>query len=575
MDQINTKELETDVFNDISEIRDIVASANMGIWRIELVDGAQPRMYVDETMKRLLGTDGQERSPEKTYVDWFSNIAKEAVPSVLESVERMKQGYNDENTYQWIHPTKGVRFVRCGGTAQKIKGGYSLRGYHYDVDEIVRRQKEQESELEKALDTQHEYYETLDTLGSIFYSMHVINLLTDTVAEYTSRNQVKEIVDHENGATEMMVKIMSETISNQHKEAVLEFTDLTTLADRMQGKKMISWQFLGKNVGWILASFVSMEQDEQDRPTKVICTTRIIDEQKKLEESLVRKSQTDELTGLLNRRAYEEDIYEKNDIANEEFIYVSLDVNGLKVVNDSLGHMAGDELIIGSCSCMKKSLGPYGKIYRTGGDEFVAILSCNENKGKEVLAEFEETVASWSGELVKSISVSYGWISRAEKPDLSVRQLGAIAEQRMYEAKAAHYKKIGMDRRGQQDAHKALCALYTKILKINVSEDTYQIVNMDESESASDKGFSDTISGWLKAFGESGQVYKEDLEEYFKYTDLKYIRDYFKKDKTSLHIFYRRRFADGFKKVMMEMIPSDDYSHENQSLFLYVKNIDK
>ena len=576
MDQVEKISQKIGEFTDIKEILDIVASAHMGIWSIELVEGEEPRMYADETMKMLLGITGQERTPEKTYTDWFAQVAPEAVESVLSSVARMQQGYFDENTYLWIHPTKGKRYVRCGGTAQKIEGGYVLRGYHYDVDEVVRKEQEQTDQLKKALNDKNEYYNTLGTLEGIFYSMHVLDLRKDTAIEFNSKDEVKEIVNHEQGAVEMMVQVMSAVTVDEHKEEALRFTDLTTLADRMKGKKIISKQFVGKHTGWFLANFVTMETDEEERPTKVIYTTRVIDEEKKQEEKLIQKSQTDELTGLFNRRAYEEDIYAHEYTPEEdEFIYISLDVNGLKVINDTKGHIAGDELIIGACQCMKRSLGPYGKLYRIGGDEFVAIITSQVQRIEEILAGFDETIKNWSGDLVDSLSISYGWIDKEEEPDFSVRQLGAVAEQRMYKAKEAHYRKAGFDRRGQKDAHKALCDLYTKILKINVYDDSYQIVNMDMSEQTEEKGFSDSISKWLKGFGESGQVHPDDLQDYLKYTDRRYIQEYFAQEKTSLHIFYRRKFEDGFKQVMMEIIPTQDYSHDNQSLFLYVKSIDK
>lgn len=536
-------------FAEISEIRDIIASANMGTWRIELVEGEEPRMFVDETMKGLLGIIGEERTPEKTYTDWFSNIKPEAVPSVLKSVELMEQGYFDENTYLWVHPTKGLRYVRCGGTSQKIEGGFLLRGYHYDVDEVVRKEQQQMIELQEALDAKNEYYSTLGTLGDVFYSMHVVNLLEDTSVEFNARNEVKAIVNHRDGASLMMKEVMSAVTAEEYKEEALTFTDLNTIADRMKNRKIVSKQFIGRRIGWFLASFITMEADEEGYPTKLIFTTRSIDEEKKQEEMLIRKSQTDELTGLLNRRAYEEDIYEHNDVPEDKFIYISLDVNGLKVVNDTNGHMAGDE--------------------------FVAILFCDVQKVREILIDFDKTIANWSGELVDRLSISYGWISREEKPEYSVRQLGAVAEQRMYESKDAHYMKTGVDRKGQQAAHKALCELYTKILKINISEDSYQIVNMDVNEQTEEKGFSDKISEWLKSFATTGHVHPDDLQEYLKVTDLQYMKNYFAEKKTSLHIFYRRKYENEFKQVMMEIIPANDYKEENQSLFLYVKSIDK
>ncbi len=59
---------------------------------------------------------------------------------------------------------------------------------------------------------------------------------------------------------------------------------------------------------------------------------------------------------------------EKLDL-NTEWAYISLDLNGLKQANDSLGHSAGDELICAASNCMKFAFTSYGKIYRIGGDE--------------------------------------------------------------------------------------------------------------------------------------------------------------------------------------------------------------
>ncbi|MCR4617648.1 MAG: sensor domain-containing diguanylate cyclase [Lachnospiraceae bacterium] len=436
-------------FMEISAIRDIIASANMGTWRIDLVDGEKPRMYVDPTMKVLLGVSDKDRTPEETYNDWFDNIKPEAVASVIGSVEKMKQGSFDENTYLWNHPSKGERYVRCGGTAKKIEGGYRLGGYHYDVDEVVREDQAKVEMLKKALEEKADYYNTLGKIAGIYNSMHVIDLVEDTVMELSASKEVSSIVNHRQGAAEMMAQVMSALTVDEYRDRALEYTDLTTLADRMQNKKNIADQFIGKNIGWFLAGFISMETDLQGRPTKVVYTTQSIDEVKKKEEKLISRSRTDELTRLLNRRAYEEDIYEQNNIPEDDnCVLVVLDVNGLKGVNDTLGHAAGDELLIGASLCMKESLGAFGSIYRTGGDEFIAVLSCDKEKLKSALTDFDDKMANWKGKKVSSMSVSYGYVSKEEEPTLSVRKLVAIADKRMYEAKSLYYKNSGLDRRG-------------------------------------------------------------------------------------------------------------------------------
>ena len=259
---------------------------------------------------------------------------------------------------------------------------------------------------------------------------------------------------------------------------------------------------------------------------------------------------------------------------NKEFVYVSIDANGLKVINDTLGHIAGDELIEGAAECLKRALGSYGKIYRTGGDEFVSMIFADENRLELVLKDLEQVMHAWSGVLVKEVSMSVGCATKREFAIETVDELATIAEERMYEAKAKYYSQKGVDRRGQAAAHTALCNLYTKILKINLTTDAYNIVGMDESEQTEAMGFSTKISEWLSAFGKTGQVHKDDLDEYLRQTDIEFLRTYFKGAKTSLSIFYRRKFGDDFKQVMMEIIPTSDYTDEVQKLFFYVKSIE-
>lgn len=97
----------------------------------------------------------------------------------------------------------------------------------------------------------------------------------------------------------------------------------------------------------------------------VLMLSRVLKE-KYEKEKYIYTSNTDELTKCLNRRAYDVDM-EKLDLSSE-WAYISLDLNGLKQANDSLGHSAGDELICGVANCMKFAFASYGKIYRIGGD---------------------------------------------------------------------------------------------------------------------------------------------------------------------------------------------------------------
>ena len=89
-----------------------------------------------------------------------------------------------------------------------------------------------------------------------------------------------------------------------------------------------------------------------------------------------RMAYIDELTGIGNRRAYEEEIRRitAGECDYDSLIVVSSDVNKLKIVNDRYGHAAGDKLIRGAAKIMTDVTGDRGKVFRTGGDEFCAFL---------------------------------------------------------------------------------------------------------------------------------------------------------------------------------------------------------
>lgn len=294
------------------------------------------------------------------------------------------------------------------------------------------------------------------------------------------------------------------------------------------------------------------------------------------ENRLLYESFNDKLTGLYNRRAYEDDLLNYPEVpAESDFIYASIDINGLKQINDTLGHAAGDELICGASDVLKKTFCSYGKVFRTGGDEFVAMFFTDDDHLNLLLEDVKKLCYEWKGNLVDELSLSVGVATKRQFQTQTVKEISKIADQRMYEDKARYYASRGVDRRGQNEAHKMICSLYTKIIKINISEDSYSVINMGPDEQTYERGFSEKISEWLEGFGKNGFVHPDDLENYLEKTNLEYMKNYFGSGKSSLLIQYRRKYNDGFKQVLMEFIPTKDYSPQNQTLFLYVKNIDR
>ncbi len=161
---------------------------------------------------------------------------------------------------------------------------------------------------------------------------------------------------------------------------------------------------------------------------------------------------TDSLTGLLSRHAYSRTLkaMDEEEALPEDFAAFSVDINGLKQINDSLGHEAGDELIRGAADCIVKAMGAGRSCYRTGGDEFVVLASMSREEATDALAWLYENAHRWRGEKVRSLSLSAGFALAGDYEPLTAEALVRESDKAMYEAKAAYYRNAGRDRRSRR-----------------------------------------------------------------------------------------------------------------------------
>jgi diguanylate cyclase (GGDEF)-like protein len=112
-------------------------------------------------------------------------------------------------------------------------------------------------------------------------------------------------------------------------------------------------------------------------------------------------------------------------------------VDGLKKANDSLGHNTGDKMLGNIVSSISTSIRRSDVLCRWGGDEFLALLYCNETQAKRlmqrVISKLEKM--NHANRYPYELSISFGLVSIDEYPNLSLEDLIAIADERMYEQK--------------------------------------------------------------------------------------------------------------------------------------------
>ena len=145
---------------------------------------------------------------------------------------------------------------------------------------------------------------------------------------------------------------------------------------------------------------------------------------------------TDIMTGLKSRYAYT--IFEaqqKVGYPSKALHLMFLDIDMLKKTNDTLGHVAGDEMIIAVSNCIKDAFGDVAECFRMGGDEFLVATTAEEEVVQERLALFNRLVSKWSGRYVNSLTVSYGIAAASEHPDMDFEELLKTADSMMYHRK--------------------------------------------------------------------------------------------------------------------------------------------
>lgn len=162
----------------------------------------------------------------------------------------------------------------------------------------------------------------------------------------------------------------------------------------------------------------------------------------RLRHNLEYQAVHDSLTGILNRRAYDHAIenIKKHPLDNDFVVYVS-DIDNLKVINDSIGHDAGDELIKTYARIANKYLSPLGLFYRTGGDEFIGLLYGDKEKLKEVTDIIVEECLNYKGDLIEKVEFSYGATFANDFSSPNINNLLNIAEERMYDLKTERKKQ--------------------------------------------------------------------------------------------------------------------------------------
>lgn len=197
-------------------------------------------------------------------------------------------------------------------------------------------------------------------------------------------------------------------------------SDLMELAKQGQGS-IFEFSAAGENLVLHFSSSFEAIRDEDDNIVRLMGVTQDITERKQIEEKLSHQASHDALTGLINRREFEQRTNRllstiQKDRTRHAMCF--LDLDQFKVINDTCGHVAGDELLRQLAKLLRSTVRKRDTLARLGGDEFGVLMEhCTIDQAHrvtdEILAAINEYQFSWEGEIFR-IGVSIGLIAITE-----------------------------------------------------------------------------------------------------------------------------------------------------------------
>lgn len=187
------------------------------------------------------------------------------------------------------------------------------------------------------------------------------------------------------------------------------------------------------SIVWANITIAPFKPDEYSNQ-RHLCMVEDITNRKIAEEEILYLSYYDQLTGLYNRRFYEEELKRLDTERNLPITLVMADVNGLKLTNDAFGHLAGDQLLKRIAEIIRRECRSDDIVARIGGDEFIILLPKTDSSEAEKM--IHRINLAISSEKVDNVicSVSFGWETK-NLPSEEIRNIYMHAEDHMYRHK--------------------------------------------------------------------------------------------------------------------------------------------
>lgn len=354
----------------------------------------------------------------------YSRIHPEDYDHVVASIQHSYRTLSIwEDEYRVNLPKKGTIWIRGLARPEKLNDGSVLwHGYLRDISEVKL--------AEQALFIKKEQFKTtLLSVGDGVISTDAKGniLLLNKIAEQLTGWSLSEAFGKPLG---QVFNIINEFTRQKCDNLVCKVLETGNIIELANHTILISKD--GREIP--IEESVAPIKDDQGNIKGMVLVFKDFTEKKEKQDKIIYLSYYDQLTGLHNRRFFEEELKRLDIEKNLPLTMVLADVNGLKLANDAFGHLMGDRILKKIAQIMKNECDQEDLIARIGGDEFVILLpNTNTEKAQIIVNQIHDAIGKEKVDSI-NLSVSFGWET---KNDLSedMATIFKKAEDHMYRRK--------------------------------------------------------------------------------------------------------------------------------------------
>ena len=396
----------------ISHLETVIDNLPFNVW-LKSEDGKY--LVVNKKFEEASGKTKEEIIGANCYDVFKKSEAKKYATSDMKAIKGEIQGYYEEEYKKGIYEETFKKTVKndSGETT-------GIFGFSRDITLIKKTQDAlMESERSKAA--------LLANLPGLAYrsnndSEFTMTYISESCFELTGYT-AEQLINQKPSYYSIIHPDYIEALFKRWNEEALLKTILNDEYPIITATGEIKWVF-------------EQSQEILDTERNLIATEGFImdvTERKMAEEKILYLSYHDQLTGLYNRRFYEEELARLDTQRNLPLTLIMGDVNGLKAINDSLGHIVGDELLKIVAEIIKKGCRDDEIIARTGGDEFVILLPKTDGlEAEQIIERINELLLNKISTM--PVSIAFGHETKIAEEE-KIEEIFKKAEAKMYKNK--------------------------------------------------------------------------------------------------------------------------------------------